>query len=117
MAQESSLLIQGIGDVTIINFTTPSMLDSAEITRMADEMYALVEKQAKRKIILDFSTIKFLASQSIGVMLSLQKKLKAIKGKVVFCGLKPEVKKLFVLTGLEKVFEFYPDEEHALTAF
>lgn len=117
MGQESRLLVQGIGDVTVVNFTSHSLLDAAEITRIAEELYGLVEVKDKRKMVLDFSGVKLLSSQTIGVLLSLQKKLGPLKGKVVFCGMKPDLKKVFEITGLVKMFEFYPDETKALAAF
>lgn len=117
MAGDSRLLVQGIGDVTIVNFIDASILDMAHIQKIADELYSLVDEKDKRKMVLDFSAVKFLSSQMLGVLLTLQKKIKALKGKVVFCALKPELKKVFQITGLDKLFEFYPDETKALDGF
>ena len=117
MSGDSRLLIQGIGDVTIVNFVDNSILDMAHIQKIADELYELVDVRDKRRMILDFQTVKFLSSQMLGVLLTLNKKIKALKGKLVFCALKPELRKVFQVTGLEKLFEFYPDETKAINAF
>jgi len=114
MSSESRLLIHQIGDVTVVNFQDASILDTLLIQRIAEELYSLVDLKARRKIVLDFGTVKFLASQTIGVMLNLQKKSKSIKGKVVICSMKSEIHKVFKITGLDKIFEFYPDEEKAI---
>ena len=114
---DSRLLVQGIGDVTVVNFMDASILDMATIQRIADELYVLIDEKDRRRMILDFSTVKFLSSQMLGVLLTVQKKMKVIKGKVVFCALKPDLRKVFQVTGLEKLFEFYPDETKALDAF
>lgn len=116
MPGDSRLLIHEIGDVTVVNFQEASILDSLLIQKIADELYALVDQKARRKIVLDFSRVKFLASQTIGVMLNLQKKAKSIKGEVVICAMKPEIHKVFKITGLDKIFAFYPDEEKAMAA-
>lgn len=117
MAGDSRLLVQGIGDVTIVNFIDASILDMAHIQKIADELYSLVDERDKRKLILDFSAVKFLSSQMLGVLLTMQKKVKGLKGKMCFCSLKPELQKVFQITGLEKLFEFYGDETKALNAF
>ena len=113
----SDLLIQCIGDVTVVSFVDTSILDQVHIQRIAEPLYHLVDAQDRRKLILDFSSVKLLSSQMMGVLLTLNKKMKAIKGKMVFCGLKPDLQKLFQVTGLEKLFEFYPDEPEAMDAF
>lgn len=117
MSGDSRLLVQGIGDVTIINFQDASILDTLLIQKIAAELYGLVDEKAKRKIILDFTTVKYMASQTLGVLLTLQKKARTLKGRVVFCSLKPDLMKVFKITGLEKMFEFYDDETKALDAF
>jgi anti-anti-sigma factor len=117
MSGDSRLLVQGIGDVTIVNFIDASILDMAHIQKVADELYSLVDEKDRRKIVLDFSAVRFLSSQMLGVLLTLQKKLQALKGKMAFCGIKPELKKVFQITALDKLFEFYPDETKALNAF
>ncbi|MEE8169169.1 MAG: STAS domain-containing protein [Phycisphaerae bacterium] len=117
MGHDSRLLVQGIGDVTIINFQDASILDTVQIDRIADELYGLVDQKARRKIVLDFSAVKFLSSQTIGVLLKLQKKSRAIKGKVVLCAMRSELQKMFEISGLEALFEFYPNETKALEAF
>ena len=117
MAQDSRLLVQGIGDVTVVNFIESTMLDMQLIQRVSGELYALVETRDRRKLILDFTGVKFLSSQMLGVLITLQKKIRALEGKLVLCALKPEVHKVFKITGLEKLFDFYPDEKEALKAF
>lgn len=117
MSEKPRLLVQGIGDVTIVNFTEAAILDAAQIQRIADELYKLVDQNARRKMVLDFSAVKFLSSQTLGVLLMVKKKIDAIKGKVVFCGLRRELQEVFRMTNLHKSFEFYADETKALAAF
>jgi anti-sigma B factor antagonist len=114
---DSRLLVQGIGDVSIVNFQDASILEAPLVQRIADELYSMADAQARRKIVLDFTNVRFLSSQTLGVMLTLQKKCQAIKGKVVLCGMRPDLLKMFKITGLEKMFEFYSDETKALDAF
>ncbi|KKL57020.1 hypothetical protein LCGC14_2239560, partial [marine sediment metagenome] len=76
-----------------------------------------VDEQAQRKLLLDFSRVKFLSSAMLGVLISLQKRSAGIKGRVVICGLRPELHKVFKITRLDKLFDFYDNETEALGSF
>lgn len=113
----SGLVVSTIQDVTIVNFRQASILDSVAVDTIANELYALVDERAIRKIILDFSPVRFLSSQMLGVLLSLHKKSKAIKGKVVICGLREDLMKVFRIMKIEKLLKFTPNQEKARKFF
>ncbi|HUT58965.1 MAG TPA: STAS domain-containing protein [Phycisphaerae bacterium] len=113
----SGLVVSEIENVTIVSFRSASIIDLPSVEAIGRDLYTLVDEQAKRRIILDFSAVKFLSSQMLGVLIALQKKSKAIKGRVVLCGLRPELQKVFKITKLDKILEFAPDEGEALKRF
>lgn len=116
MAVGSRIMIQTIGRVTIVDFIDAAIMDTLQIQQIASELYDLVDKQDRKQILLDFTNVKFLSSQTLGVMLNLHKKLTERKGWLGVCGLKEELHKVFKLTRLDKLFNFYEDEEQALRA-
>lgn len=113
----SSLLIETIQDATVINFQSRSILDSGSIEVIARELYHVVDGRAARKIVLDFSEVQFLSSQALGMLLTLKRKADAIRGQVVIAGLRKELRRLFKIMKLEKLFKFYDDEQKALAGF
>jgi len=110
----SGLVINQIYGVVVVNFRNQSILDGASIDAIAADLYALVDQQAHRKVILDFTAVRFLSSQVIGTLLQVDKKIRAIKGKVVICGMKPNLFKIFETMNLHKVLTFAEDEEKAM---
>jgi len=56
-------------------------------------------------------------SPGLGSLINLKNKLAAIKGELALCGIRPEIRKLFSLTGLEKDFRFHPDDAAALAVW
>jgi len=116
MAQ-SGLVISRIQDVTVVNFRNTAILDGAAVDAAAEELYALVDQQAKRKIILDFSNVRFLSSTMLGVLIVLHKKICSIKGKFVICGLRGDLTRVFKITRLDKILTFAADEEKAMNSF
>jgi anti-anti-sigma factor len=43
-------------------------------------------------------------------------KVRKLKGQMILCSLKPEIRKVFKITGLEKQFKFCDNEKEALAA-
>jgi anti-sigma B factor antagonist len=114
---KTSLLTEDYAGVTLVTFTDTSILDGAVIEELGKALYQLVDQQNKRRVVLDFSNVKFLSSHALGVLLTLYKKAREIKGEVVLCGLRADLKKVFTLTNLDKVFQFFPDDAAALASF
>ncbi|MCG8405326.1 MAG: STAS domain-containing protein [Phycisphaerales bacterium] len=111
------LLIEDYAGVAVVTFTDSSILDSKSIEELGEALYHMPDHQHKQKLVLDFTHVKLLSSQTIGVLLTLQKKMKAIKGTLVMCGLRKEVMKLFTITNLDREFKFYKDDAAALESF
>jgi anti-sigma B factor antagonist len=113
----SGLVITTIGDVTVVNFRNASILDGFTIDRIQSELFALVDEQARRRVLLDFSQVKFLCSTMLGVLVGLQKKSQAIRGQVVICGLREELFKVFKIMNLHKVLQFADNDREAMRLF
>ena len=109
MTDESQLVLEPDGEVTVVGFSEPTLLDAYHVNESAKELYELIEKQGHRWIVLDLSTVKMLSSQSLGVFLSIRQKLEHLGGKIVISGIDPRLSRVFKITNLESVFEFFPD--------
>ncbi len=113
----SRIVIEDYAGVTVVTIADSSILDAMVIEQMGKELYNLVDSQNKQKLVLDFCNVKFLASQTLGVLLTLHKKSIAIKGTMVLCGLRKELMKVFSITNLDKILKFFPDDAAALEFF
>jgi anti-sigma B factor antagonist len=114
---ESRLLIQDFAGVCVVTFTDSSILDSATIDQLGKDLYHLTDDLNKQKMIIDFNNVKFLSSQVLGILITLNKKSAAIKGTLVLCSLKPDLMKVFTITSLDKLFKFFPNDVAALKHF
>ena len=117
MVTQPNVLIQTMRDVTIVNFEDSSILDTLQIEKIGEVLYDLVDQRNQKKLVLDFSKVKFLSSSALGVLITLRSKSAAIKGKLAICGLRDELRKVFSISRLDKLFDFYDNEEKALAAF
>jgi len=114
---ENELVIQQYKDVTVVNFQNVSVLDSANIEALGRSLLELVEKQDNRKMVLEFTAVRFMSSQALGVLLQLKKAMDPLKGKIVIVGIKPELHKVFKITNLHKMFTFHGELDQALGEF
>ena len=113
----SGLVVSEIQGVTVVNFRHTSILESTVVEAIGEELYALVDELARRKIVLDFTPVRFMASQMLGVLIALHKKVTGIKGTVVLCGLRPDLHKVFKISRLDKLLNFAATEDEALDVF
>lgn len=113
----ANMIVQDYAGVTVVTINDSTLTDSVKITSMAEELYALADEQNKQKLILDFSNVRFLASQTLGVIITLNKKMQSIKGMLALCGLRDDLMKVFTITKLDKLLKFYRNDAEALKSF
>lgn len=116
-AVTGELIVQDYAGVSVVTIGRPSLLDARDIASIGRDLHALVAEQAKRKLVLDFTNVRQLSSQSIGMLLNVHKQAKEIKGKIVLCGVSQPVARLFELTKLDALFQIFKNDVAALDSF
>jgi anti-sigma B factor antagonist len=107
--------IQQIEKCTIVEFKTPSLMDAIELEKIGQSLYHLVDAEDRRKIILDFEKVQYLSSQAIGIVLTINKKLSALKdSKLVLCGVGPKLMELIKITRLDRILTIKPSQKEAV---
>ncbi len=114
MAEQSSLKITDSEGVTLVNFRDASILDAVTTQHVARELYELVESGDSRKVVLDFKNVRFLSSQTLGVLLTLRRKADKAGVKIALARIRPELHRVFEITNLDKLFGFFETTESAV---
>ena len=117
MAAGPGIVVQKMWDVTVVDFQEAKILEVQQLDAIGQELFRLVDDLDRRKIILDFSRVQFLASAAIGLVMNLHRKITAVKGTLVLCGLRKELMKVFEIMKLTKVLQFAANEGDALKVF
>jgi anti-sigma B factor antagonist len=78
-------------------------IDIMSSEELKKEIKILIDE--KKDIIINGEKIEYMDSTGLGVLISLLKKTKENDNKIVIKNLKPNIYKLFNITGLTKVFE------------
>ncbi|MFC1677220.1 STAS domain-containing protein [Planctomycetota bacterium] len=95
------------------------ILDLAAEPQTGDDLRSVIEVVRDRgdcEVLVDFSGVDIITSSSISALLKLRKLLEDCGHRLVFCSVAPATKGVFILTGLDEIFEFYDDKCVALAA-
>jgi len=106
--------IEEIGGTTVARFVDKKILDETNIQNIGNQLFALVDEDGRKKIVLDFSIVEYLSSAALGKLITLDKKVKAAKAKLRLCGIRPEIYEVFEITRLNKIFDIKSTQEEAL---
>jgi anti-sigma B factor antagonist len=115
--RRTHLQIEQMGDVTVISFLDKRILDEQNIQAIADQMFGLVDDQGRHQMLLDFSKVEYMSSAALGKLITLHKKIRDVKGKLILCGIGPQILEVFTITKFDKIFIIKKDRDEGLNAF
>jgi anti-anti-sigma factor len=84
-----------------------------------DDLAALLEQtegESPCHVVLDFSGVSYVNSSNIAKLLKLRRQLQDRKRRLVLCSIDTSVWGMFLVTGLDKVFEFTDNLATALAS-
>ncbi|MCE5277773.1 MAG: STAS domain-containing protein [Planctomycetaceae bacterium] len=114
MSDKNKISVSQTSGVTVVALKSASVLDAVEIDIIGREIDAALADLVTPKVILDLRNLQNLSSSMIGVFLTVHKKAQTAKGRVVLCGLKPQLMKVFQIANLDRVLTFAADGPEAL---
>ena len=99
----------------IIEFMVPE-LDHHITNEVRDGIDNILSSKPIKNIIFDFKNIKFMDSSGIGVIIGRYKKISSEGGKVSVINVNARVKKIFDLSGMDKIISIYDTSEEAISS-
>ena len=114
MESQIAVEITKQGDVTIVSFGGALLCDTSGIEAVGDKIKEMVLAERPKKVVVDFCGVKFFSSQVLGVLLELWRRVEGYKGKVAISGINPQLHRVFKITNLDKLFEFFDDKKSAV---
>ena len=80
---------------------------SDDLQTIADRLAATTAASAQPfDVVLDFASLRFVTSSQIAQLLKLRKEIGGSGARLVLCGVDAQIWGAFLVTGLDKVFEF-----------
>jgi anti-sigma B factor antagonist len=112
ISQPEDLKVREIGLLTFVGFSSKRILDQHFLHLINEEICRFEEKPGCKKMILDLENIEYISSADLGSLIILRKKIMNVGGYLSFCNVASQIREVFEITMLEKVFsiEDNPDE-------
>ncbi len=102
-----------VAGTAVVSVTGDADLHSAPELR--DRLGELVDEGTTR-VVVDLTETTFVDSMTLGVLLGSMKRLGTAGGRLELVVSRPDIRRIFEITMLDRVFELYPSREQALEA-
>jgi anti-sigma B factor antagonist len=113
----SEYIVTQIDKAIVVEFRIPSLMEPAQLEKIQQELFKLVDEQDKRLVILDFSRVEFISSQAIGIVIGLNRRLAALPhSKFLLCGINAKLSELLRITRLDRVLKIKPTQKEAINS-
>lgn len=116
MDEKINVDISSGNGVAVVHFKASWISDVEAIAAASDKIKEFIEQSHANRIIFDFEGVKFFSSQVLGLLLDTRAKLQGHNGRVVISAINPQLHRVFRITNLDKIFEFFPDRQSAVEA-
>lgn len=103
-------------DTAVLIHVQEERLDAHNSGELKAQMLNLFE-EGKNNLVVNMENVRFVDSSGLGSLVSGFKNASARNGSLKLCGLQPQVKSMFELTRLHRVFEIFPNADDALNSF
>lgn len=104
-----------VGDIIVekVNLTRATLKEAEEFKQ------ALVKdiESGKKRIVVDLTGCEFIDSTFLGALVVSLKKITALGGDLKLVGFQPNVRSMFELTRMYRVFESFETKEEAVASF
>lgn len=104
------------GEIAVATFKSGCISDVEGIAAAGSRIKDFIEKDKPTKLVFDFAEVKFFSSQVLGLLLDVRARLQKDEGRVVISGINPQLHRVFKITNLDKIFEFFEDKPSAVNS-
>lgn len=92
----------------------PAHIDGDTVGALEDVLRQLID-EGVRHIVCNFSRTEIVSEDGLAMLISVLKDFHRLRGQMVFCLMKPDVRDVFVAAGLTHLYHYY-DKDEALQA-
>lgn len=108
-----NLMVEEIGDAVVVVVPVDE-LDAGNVAEFKRDIAPLL--QTHRALVLDLSPVRFVDSSGLGAILSCLRQLAAKGGDLKLCGMVRQVRTLFELVRMHRIFDIYASQAEAVGA-
>ena len=114
MSNQRRIEVSDSASVSVVRFQDQKIIDPEAIQELGQELFDLVEREDRKKLVLNFANVEFLSSAALGKLITFEKKVKRNESQLVLTNISPEIFQVFAITNLDKLFTIKDSEADAL---
>lgn len=108
------IAVDNANDVAIVAIPTAE-LDAGNSAEFKRDIAPVLD--AQMKVVFDLTKLRFIDSSGLGAFISCLRKLNEKKGDLKLCGMSKQVRAVFELVRMHRVFDIYGTRDEAVRAF
>ena len=109
------LTIEQRDDVVVAAFNVTHITDEENIEQLGQELFALVDQFACRKVIVSLGIVEYVTSSVLGKIISLHRRLHRCDGQLVICDIGETVSDILTTSNLIDYFRVSDSVESAMS--
>ncbi len=102
--------------VFVVSFKQASIGGIGEVEKIAEALRDLIQNADVCNMVVDFSNVSFFSSQMLGLLVDIWRRIKDKGGALLISGINPQLTRVFRITHLDKLFNFYENTEAAVSS-
>jgi anti-anti-sigma factor len=112
-----ALIKQEVKDeIRIIFIDEVRLVDAAVIEQCRRDIIAALGKTEEPNVLLHFGRVTFMSSMALGMLIRVSKKCKEYEVALKLCNITPDIREVFKLTSMDKLFDIHDDAAGAMAA-
>jgi anti-sigma B factor antagonist len=113
MEMDLQIAVRRVGDVAVIDLS--GEVDAYTSARFREIMMDIIEDGGER-LVVSMSKVDYIDSSGLGALVGGLKRTSERNGRIILVCDRIQVRKVFEITGLEKVFPIFSTEQEAMDA-
>jgi anti-sigma B factor antagonist len=103
--------------VTIVHFVDRTFIYDQECLELSDQLDGLAADAGQKQFLLNLENVQYLGAPALEMLCDFRTRVNSAQGTIKVCCASPDINDLLRLTGVDRLFETYPDQQSALRSF
>lgn len=106
-----NITLSKVGEINVVQIE--GRLDTTNYGELEHHLSTLTDNN-ELMVLLDLEKLEYISSSGLRILLMFLKKIKAADGRFMLCGLSPDIREIFEISGFINIFEIFENQDAAL---
>lgn len=95
--------------IKIAVLQNPMMLDEVDISEIGQKLSEIASDKTNKGLIVDFQNVNNMSSSALGMLITVQKRMREAKNELRLCNINDNIKEVFYITRLDEILTIDTD--------